>query len=306
MPAVLTVAVTGATGFIGQHLVPALLAAGYKVKALTRRSQKPDTEVDWIQGDLSQFEALSQLVQGAHYVVHLAGQVRGSNYSEFETVNVAGCQNIIKAASQSSLNPGFLMISSLAARHPELSHYAASKHAGEALLSEKNSALDWTIFRPTAVYGTGDLELMPLFNSIARGWIPRINHNGRISLIYVADLVHAIMAWLVHPQKPFGNIYELSDGRREAYTLDEIVATILGLKRPTRIPLPLPKSLLLTIAWLNNCLSLIFGYTPMLTPGKVREIWHPDWRCRYQEGTDFGWTPRYQLEDALKAIWGPA
>ncbi len=298
----LTVAVTGATGFIGRHLIAALSAAEYRVKALTRHRRPPDLPVEWVRGDLGQPTSLMQLVEGTDYVIHCAGQVRGLLYRHFAETNVAGCRNLVQAVSQCSFRPCLLMISSLAARSPELSAYAASKRDGEVFL-QKATDLNWTIFRPTAVYGSGDSELMPLFNAVARGLIPRIRHDGRLSLLYVEDLVAAITAWLCSPQQAFGKIYELSDGRCNGYSLDEIIALILRLKQPVRVPVPLPKNLLLGVARVNAALASVVGYSPMLTPGKLREMWHPDWTCSSDGGSDFGWSPEYQLEKGLSAAW---
>ena len=89
-----------------------------------------------------------------------------------------------------------LLMSSLAARHPELSWYAASKRQAEQrVASSARPAV--TVFRPTAVYGPGDRELHPLFEMLMRGWLPTAGpQEARLSFLHVDDLVAAVMAWL--------------------------------------------------------------------------------------------------------------
>ena len=116
----LTVAVTGATGFIGRVLLQALVKDGWKVRALTRRPQTGSGSITWIQGDLNDPISLESLVTGVSAVVHCAGQVRGSSLDEFTRTNVEGTANLMRASTRQDSAPRFLLISSLAARQPEL------------------------------------------------------------------------------------------------------------------------------------------------------------------------------------------
>lgn len=300
MPSSVVVAVTGATGFLGKHLVKALLASGYQVKALTRRPTS-FPGVTWVKGSLNQPCALKELAADANFVIHLAGQVRGSSYKAFAAVNVAGCENLIRAVEQAAPQALFLLMSSLAARYPKLSHYACSKRAGEDLL--KTSALAWTVFRPTAIYGPGDTELLPIFNMIANtGVAPVINRNqGRVSLLHVFDCVSAVLAWIQQPNKMFGQTYELDDGHPNAYSWREIGDIIATKTKRKMIFLTVPKALLMSVALANNVLAFILRYSPMLTVGKIREIWHPDWRCDNTATMKaFAWQPRYHLDNGLQ------
>ena len=298
------VAVTGGTGFLGRHLIKALVASGYQVKALTRRPVS-SLGVTWVTGSLDQPYALKQLIADASFVIHLAGQVRGSNYKAFAATNVAGCENLIRATEQAAPQASFLLMSSLVARHPELSHYACSKRVGEDLL--KTSALAWTVFRPTAIYGPDDTELLPLFNMIANtGIAPVINRNqGRVSLLHVFDCVSLVLAWVQQPMKAFGQTYELDDGHPNAYSWREIGDIIATKTKRKMVFLTVPKMLLMSVALINNVLAFALRYHPMLTAGKIREVWHPDWRCDSAIATKtFAWQPRYHLDNGLQSILG--
>lgn len=295
-----TVALTGATGFIGSTLRRALVGAGYSVRALTRRHLPPEPGITWIPGDLADIDSLRELITGAGAVVHCAGVVRGASRAEFDRVNVAGTGNLLQVASARPGPPRLLFISSLAARHPDLSWYAASKAEAESLLARTDAALSWTIFRPTAVYGPGDREMRPLFQWLLRGWLPTPQPlHGRFSLLHVDDLSSAVLQWLEMPA-PGNRVFELSDdepGGYDARSLADIATARLG--RPVRM-LPLPAGLLKVLARVNLVSSRLLRRSPMLTPGKVRELLHDDWRADAGPFTQAsGWHPRVRFGDAL-------
>ena len=129
------VAVTGATGFIGRVLLQSLMKEGWKVKALTRLPPANEKTLRWIEGDLDDLDALRYLVKDTFAVIHCAGQVRGSSFQEFIHTNVIGTDNLVHASLEQKTPPRFLFISSLAARQPKLSWYAASKHMAEEVVA---------------------------------------------------------------------------------------------------------------------------------------------------------------------------
>ena len=101
-------------------------------------------------------------------MVHGAGAVRGNSQADFDRVNVTGTATLLDAIADLPSPPRILLLSSLAAREPQLSWYAHSKREGEQQL-EKHPRLDWVILRPPAVYGPGDREMLPLFQAMSRG-----------------------------------------------------------------------------------------------------------------------------------------
>lgn len=300
-------ALTGSTGFLGSRLVRALLESGYKVKALIRPHHylSDDTSnIEWVRGSLESSAALEELTGGVDYVIHLAGLVKGVRYEEFAKTNVSGTGHLIDAIQSTAPSTKLLLVSSLAARHPDLSHYACSKRSGEILL-ESSTLKNWTIFRPTAIYGSGDTELLPLFRLIAKGVKPVIGADkANISLLYLEDMVQAVMAWLVHSNQAIGKSYELADSHLGSYSWEEIGNMInakVGRKRS--ITVPVPSIALLAVSKINNFCATWLNYKPMLTPGKVREIMHPNWRCDLTDADrDLAWTPSYPLTKGLEAM----
>ena len=127
------VAVTGATGFVGGHLLDQLLADGHRVRVLVRDRSKFKHESDRleiIEGDLDNQAALTALTGGAGAVVHCAGAIAALDRDGFFNVNQTGAENVARAAADAGVKR-FVLVSSLAAREPQLSSYGASKLAGE-------------------------------------------------------------------------------------------------------------------------------------------------------------------------------
>jgi nucleoside-diphosphate-sugar epimerase len=305
---VLTVAITGATGFIGTGLLKHLVAQGFHVRALYRpvSTPRPDhaESVQWQAGDLDDIESLRALVAGVDAIVHCAGAVRGTSLKQFEETNTTGVSHLLVAAVEQKV-PRFLLMSSLAAREPTLSAYASSKKSGEDALLEFRDRIFCDILRPPAVYGPGDREMMPLLQLIKRGIVPVIGEkDGRFSLIYVDDLVEAVSCLLRSDPSQKSRCFELHDGHPDGYNWQQImtIATRLNGKKPRR--LAIPRALLQIIALTNAGLARLLGYRPMLTPGKVREIFHPDWVCdntAISEATD--WQPRVLFSEGMKRLF---
>jgi len=296
-----SVAVTGATGFIGHVLVQSLIKDGWKVRALTRTPRVSDEFTQWITGDLDDPIALQSLVKNVSAVVHCAGMVRGSSLEEFTHTNVGGTSNLVRISVQQNPPPRFLLISSLAARESSLSWYANSKYMAEQIVADSSGVMPWTVFRPTAVYGPGDKELSPIFRATRYGILPMVGSQAsRYSLIHVSDLVSAILCWLSTKVQTKG-VYELDDGMPGGYdchSLASIAQDVWG--RQVRCFF-LPVSLVLLLANINLWLARVLRYAPMLTPGKVREIRHPDWVCDISPLAQVlpGWHPCVRLHDAL-------
>lgn len=303
------VAVTGAAGFIGQALITHLLDSGRSVRALVHTRALPISHprLDVIRGGLSDQAALARLVEGAGSVLHLAGQVRGRNADDFMPVNADGVDRIAKQALVGMRHPRrFVLVSSLAARAPRLSGYAASKRAGEQRLQQvlQGEDMSWCILRPPAVYGPGDTELLPLFRLMARGVVPLVGTaQARASLVHVTDLCRALTCLLDHD---VAGTFELHDGHPGGYGWDEmgrIVERVTARKAGLR--LRLPETLLRGVATANLGLAKLTGRLPMLTPGKVNELTHPNWVCDNAHlSRATGWTPSITLQEGLSPLLG--
>lgn len=299
------VALTGATGFIGSEILRNLVNHGYQVRALTRKHREKENSVQWVLGDLNNKAALCQLVEGVDAVIHCAGSVRGNSLEDFVRTNVDGTSNLVQAAEQQATVPRFLLISSLAAREPELSWYAKSKLMAEQFVVNYSGSERWIIFRPTAVYGRGDKELKPVFNATRHGFLPVVGEeSNRISLLHVDDFVAAIQCWL-SLSLPVNGVYELGDGSSGGYSYQSIAGITQEVwKRPVRC-LKIPLSAVCAVAHANLVLSKMFHYAPMLTPGKVKELQHSNWLCDNSPLLKAmpGWKPKISLRAALPQLF---
>jgi uncharacterized protein YbjT (DUF2867 family) len=299
------IALTGATGFIGQHLQRALLHAGHEVRVLVRKTSSTHTALlagcDVRTVDLAHEDSIAGALEGVQAVIYAAGSVRGRSYRDFELANVRGVEATAAALSNQVSEVPLLLVSSLAASAPELSFYAGSKAAGEQAL--RHSQLQqWSILRPPAVYGQGDKEMRPIFNAIHHGLVPLIAPaEQRLPFIEVSDLVNAILAWLSHSGACSKGTYAIHDGTAGGYDWRTIQA-LIAPARALRIRLPGP--LLEMLGHVNLSLANIAGFAPMLTPGKARELTYLNWTCdnsTFSAAT--GWQPQLGLADGVARLF---
>src|SRR5262249_11460553 len=255
------------------HLIDAFFDAGVRVRALTRNARADVPGIDWIVGDVGNPQSLAELLTGADALIHLAGVVRGATQSDFDLVNVDGARAVASAARNASVAKA-LLVSSLAAREPELSFYARSKRNGESAFREAFPQA--TVFRPPAVYGAGDKELLPLLVLMARGIGVHPRHRGRFSLIHVDDLVGPMCAWLDAEDGSAGTTFELEDGAG-GYRWPDVLAAVSRYRGGRVVSIGIPHFVLATAARLNEWFARGYDYAPMVTRGKVRELFHPDW-----------------------------
>lgn len=303
------IALTGATGFIGSRIARHLTRCGFRVRALVRPGSQhrlpDDVAVEICPGSLADTKALAQLLDGAWGIVHCAGLVRGLTQAQFDAVNVAGTERLVHLARQQAKPPRLVLISSLAARQPQLSPYALSKYRAEQVVAELGDALSWLILRPPAVYGPGDRELLLLLKALAKGFVPILGpKDGRFSLLFVDDLARAVEKALARPEVA-GQVFELHDGKLEGYGWDEVHAIAKAFRGGAVVRLPLPAWGLRALAQLAAITSRLAGRAPMLTPAKVNELRHPDWVCDNSAiCRAIDWQPKIQFAQGLGLTLG--
>ena len=238
--------VTGATGFVGSHLVGALAKAGHKVRALVRGGGSAGTRniamegVEIAYGDVGDLNSLNAAAEGCDCVIHLVGIIQPGPGYTFESIHVEGTRNVIDAAAAAGSVRHFIYQSALGTRKGAQSGYHRTKYLAEEMT--KASGLNYTITRPSIIYGEGDgftkrlrdvIKLMPVVPIIGPG-------KGRLQPIFIDDLVEVFLR-IAGKAAYFGRTLEL--GGPEKLTFDEIVAqlkTALGSNKPTvHFPIPL-------------------------------------------------------------------
>jgi uncharacterized protein YbjT (DUF2867 family) len=289
-------AVTGATGFVGQSVLDRAQTSGTAVRALVRKTQAPRAGVEWVIGDLDDTAALAALMQGAEAVIHIAGVVNTPDPAEFEAGNVKGTLNVIEASLAAGVQR-FVHVSSLSAREPELSAYGASKARAEKLV--RASGLDWTIVRPPGIYGPRDVDYFEMFRLAKWGVMPVPPREGRASIIHVDDLARLLLALVPGGEEVSHRVFEPDDGHKHGWSHYELARAIgwaMG-RRPWVVHLS-RKSL----ERAAKADRLVRRGKARLTPDRVGYMSHPDWVVSpFDRPPANLWKPEVPTREGLKA-----
>jgi len=317
--------VTGSGGFIGGHLVRALLSRGYEVRCLRHRqagadrdpSVPPPLRLTSYMADFASVFSLKEsgALQNVDLVFHLAGVTKGARRSTYFAGNTLPTANLIAALRQAGARPRrFLLLSSIAAAGPALSPdrplreedpprpieaYGASKLAAEQALSEA-SWLPHTVLRVSAVYGPGDRDFLRLFRQLKRG-INCFYGNRRhcISLLYVGDLVEGLLR-AAESERAARRTYFLGGGTVCWQELQERILAVL--KQPVRLTLDIPPLLVDLICTLGGFAGLLAGRGFLLNRQKRAISRRPCWVCSSERAADdFGFTAAHGLDQGLAA-----
>jgi len=291
------VALTGATGFVGQAVLDEADRRGMTVRALTRRPQAARKGVHWVTGSLENTAALSALVRRADAVLHVAGLTNAPDAAGFNHANVGGTQAVLAATRDAGVQR-FVFVSSLSAREPQLSAYGNSKAEAEALV--ETSPLDWTIVRPPAIYGPRDTEMFELFRAASYGVVP-LPPRGRASLIAVEDLARLLLDLALAAN--LRETLEPDDGHPRGYSHADI-ARLMGEAFGKRaLGIHLPKRMLQLAARADR---LLRGDRAKLTLDRVGYMSHPDWVCDPDKAPPRQlWQPQIAAREgmAATALW---
>ncbi|MGE0449624.1 MAG: NAD-dependent epimerase/dehydratase family protein [Vicinamibacterales bacterium] len=276
-----SVSVTGATGFVGWHVADRLTREGWSVRAVVRRgNRKPvPAGVAVVESDLSS-GGLAEAFAGTDVVVHAAGIVRAPNDAVFTAVNVAG--TAAAAAAAARLDARLVLISSQAAGGPGTSDarrregdppapvnaYGRSKLAAECAVRSVNG-LQWTILRPSAVYGPRDRGFLPLFRWARLGLCPMVTKPGMcFTFLHVHDLARAVQSAVERDESSGETLFVGHSEARSALDLMRSIAASVG--RPCH-PLPVPAGALSALAALGNA-AWRLGIAPVIDAGRLVEL----------------------------------
>ena len=287
------VALTGGTGFVGSHVADALLAAGYRVRALARRPQDPgwlkDASAEIVPGDVRKPESLDALVAGAAAIVHVAGKTSARNEAEYMAANAAGPANVVAAVRKSAPDAHVVLVSSQAAGGPSqdgapvsaadpprpVSSYGRSKLAGEEAV-RKEPGLAFTILRPSAVYGPRETAVRDLFVAASRGFAPVLaGGTPRIQMVYVDDAARAVLGALDRGGR--GETFFVAHPEVLTYRgIAEMLAT-LPSRRPRLVPIPAVA--IRAAGSLAGVLSTFGKGPPVFSAEKANELLQSAWIC---------------------------
>ena len=272
-----TIALTGATGFLGQHLLKALLSEGHSVRALARRPEAinfTDAKLSIIKGDLE--SDLSLFLQDADCVIHLAGLIKARTWKDYAHVNVKGAKNVAQAAESVGVKH-FILMSSMAARAPELSFYAKSKYNGEEAVKEAFSA-DLSIIRAPAVFGPHDKATKPIFDLMKKGLLPVVGGKGwrirSVAMVYIDDLVEDIVQRAVKGDYKGKTVSPATLG---AMTMPEFAGYAGKALKKTVRAFSLPLFIIYPVAAITTITLRLFSLGH-LSLGKLAEFRYEHWQ----------------------------
>lgn len=258
----LTIAVTGGTGFVGRTLITRLTAAGHSVRVATRNAARADvllplSSVEVHAGNVYDTDFLRRVFDGCDAVINLVGILNEGGFGGggFRRAHLAFTAGLLQAMRQAHVRRLLHMSALNADAARARSYYLRTKGEAEQLI-QAQSALQWTIFRPSVIFGAGD-SLTTRFAGLLQlsaGWLPLACASARFAPIFVDDVAQALLRAL-DDGRAIGTTYELCGP--EVLTLAQLVREIALTARLRCHVVPLPDA----VAWLQGA---IMG----LIPGK--------------------------------------
>lgn len=306
--------VTGSNGFVGSHLVEALLSRGYEVSCLIRKTSNlrwiQGLKVSFIYGELKDKESLKKAVKGQNFVFHLGGVTKAKERQDYYKANYQGTKNLVEAVCES--NPGikrFIYVSSQAVMGPgqnmtplnenspcnPITDYGKSKLMGENAVLAYKDKLPITIIRPPGVYGPRDTEIFIFFKLIRNHIKPLFGfRENYLSLVYVKDLVFGICL-AAESEKAIGQIYFIANEKPSSFSdAQDLIQKALRVKAMT---VRIPVFMFIFSAFLSQLFSSLKGEVASFNPQKAREISERFWICDITKARrELGFTPKYSLE----------
>lgn len=272
------IAITGASGFVGRAVLREITRLGLGARVLMRRPAATG-ELEAVLGDVSDSEALARLCAGADAAIHIAGAIKAVNRAQFFAANAQGAANVAEAARKAGVGR-FVHVSSLAAREPQLSAYAASKRQGEQAVADAAGPMKWVMLRPPAVYGPVDQATLPLFRQLTRPMaVLPADPQARVSLLHVDDLAASLVRAALQDEG-MGLIHEIDDGRPGGYGWRDICDIAGRAEGRVVRPLFVPRVALFLPAVAAELMAAMSGRALMVNRGKLAELYHPDWVVR--------------------------
>ncbi len=308
--------VTGASGFVGSHVVDELLRHGVRVRCLVRttspRRWLEGKPVETWTGDVRSPEGLAEGLRDATWIVHAAGLTRAWSAAEFDEANVAGTERVLRAALAGA--PGlarFLLVSSQAAAGPSrdgrpvteeqppapVSPYGLSKLRAEELALLLRDRLPVAILRPPVVYGPRDAEVLRAFRATKLHLRPEFVPGGRFSIVHAEDLARA--AWLLlTDDRARGGIFFAAAPDVTDY--EEVGACLARAMGTWTVPVRPPRWLLAAAALAGEAAAALTRRPAFLTRAKLSEMTVGDWICSSARIRGvLGWEPRVPLGEGI-------
>lgn len=318
--------ITGATGFVGGHLVKAAHDAGHNIFLLVRensnRSYLNFSDITFLNAELTDKNALEEAFLELEnkkvkldFVIHCAAVTKAKSLDGFLKVNTEGTESLLGFIKKYQAQiKQFVFVSSLAASGPTdfgktisvedenpITDYGRSKLAAEKIT--KKSGLPYVIFRPTAVYGPREKDIFTLFEIVYKGTLPLIGaHQQALTFVYVHDLVTLLLSALKTPT--INKTYFVTDGN--VYDKSALGNYIAKQRNKSPIRFTIPLGIVKVLSFFSQTFYGLQGKLAPLNSEKYKELKAASWNCDVKETSkDFNFLPDYNLEKGVKetALW---
>lgn len=316
--------VTGATGFIGSHVVELLLKRGWEVVCPVR---KPSSCRN-LKGapariiPLEETESVLRQIAEPYRVIHIAGATRAFDYSGYYEANVQLTRRLLEAIrsskSRSSLKR-FVLVSSQAASGPSpdggtyriesdppspVSLYGRSKLEAEQVAATYGKELPLTVVRPPTVFGPRDVDVLGLFKCARLRLAPCVAGPDRlVSIVYVEDLAAGIVSAALSPDAE-GEIYFMANPEPVVWREFALrIAQVMGYRAAT---VAVPLALMRIAACAGDLVSRVRGVPSLLRSEKLQDIAQLAWICSSEKAyRQLNWLPKVPLDEAIRrtALW---
>jgi Predicted nucleoside-diphosphate-sugar epimerases len=267
--------VTGGTGFVGRQVLRELHRAGHRIFILSRhadsspaRAIQQELPATIRSGDILDSKNLAEACSGIDAIIHLVGIISEVGRYTFENVHVRGTENMIRAAQQAGVKR-FIHMSALGTRPDAVSRYHQSKWAAEELV--RRPGLDWTIFRPSIIYGPGD-GFVNLFARMSH-WSPVLPLIGGGKMKFQPISVESVASAFVQSLNradTFRQTYDLCGP--ETLTLEEIIDTVLSVTKRRRLKVRIPFAVATAQAFVAELMFRLIGKAPPLNRDQLKML----------------------------------
>ena len=308
------VLITGASGFVGSHLLDLLLKGNNEVGIIARKNSKLDideSQVKIYRCGLEKPDLLINIVNKYDYIIHLAGCVRALKYETYRHINSTLTDNLLNACLTSKKeHKKITIVSSLACAGPSInslnteedtpkpvSFYGKSKLEQEKTTQSYFSKLNINIVRPPAVYGPRDTDIYLFFKTINQGFYPQAGINDKyLSLIHVHDLIDGILKCTTSGRN--SEIYNIT--HPQIVSWDDLAQESGKALNKKYFKITIPHFVLYILAFINETISIFTKKAAIVNMDKINEIKQTAWTCSADKiMTELNFQPKFDLQTGI-------